>query len=203
MALIEVYHVVADQYPITATTANGSANWIREGMVVTLDANGNTIRHPGDDEHNFMGLAGDSTVPSTATSSQGSASLKNTPYSDPLVINSSGLTAFTQNRVSDPDYNETSASGLMTVYHGGGKFWSSMFVPAATTGAAYFPGQYLWPSNTAGFIGWITNQQPDAGLNPFAVCVGEPQDYPSGVPGTQTSDGSTSLGTYLCLVLLH
>lgn len=201
MALIEVYHVIADMYPVE--TVETTEDEIREGMVVALNASGNAIRAQDVATQNFIGLAGDSTFAPTGTSSQGSARTQNTPYSDPLVINGRGLTAWTQNRVSDPTHNETAASGLMTVYHGGGKFWTSEFVPASTSGTAWAPGQIVYASATTEWTGFVTNVDPSVGSVILGVCVAEPQEYSSGVPGTQTADGSMSLGTYVCIMLRH
>lgn len=188
MALIEIYHVVADMYPIAA------AQTIREGMCVRLNAAGEVI--PAIATLDVMGLAGDSTAVSA------SAASKSTPYSAQLTIgaNSDGTvrsTQWTQNRVSDA-YNETLASGKMTVYHGGGKFATDQYDTTVLT--------FTCDSNTTADLysnaaGLLTNV--NGGGQRIGRCVAVPTAYPSGVPGTDTTDGSLSLGTFITLILIH
>ena len=112
MALIEIYHIVADMYPV-------DADWttpIIEGECVMLDANGNVARATGAGATWCVGLAGD-----TMSTNVPTAASPHTPYSAALTLNAAGRTRWTQNRVSDA-FNETLASGMLTVYNGGGKF---------------------------------------------------------------------------------
>ena len=187
MALIEIYHVVADMYPIAA------AQTIREGMCVRLNAAGEVV--PAIATGHVLGIAGDSTVVSA------SAASKSTPYSAQLTIgaNSDGTvrsTQWTQNRVSDL-YNETLASNKMTVYNSGGKFATDQydttvltFSPAGAAGDLF--------SNAAGLLTNVDGTGYQVGR-----CVAAPAAYPSGVPGTDTTDGSLSLGTFITLILIH
>jgi hypothetical protein len=102
---------------------------------------------------------------------------------------------WTENRVSD-FYDETTASQKITVYNGGGKFWISDdlaaggFTPAA--------GQVV----EAGAVGtWQAYTTVNAALG---LSVGATQGYDSGVPGTDTtngSGGSMTLGDYFPIVL--
>jgi len=113
MALIEIYHVVADMHPVDDQT-------IREGMLVKLDANASVIPCNVASERP-IGVAGDNTVLSASNAN------KSTPYSANLTIGANGANAqWTQNRVSDYG-NETLASAKMTVYSGGGKFATDQY----------------------------------------------------------------------------
>ncbi len=199
MALIEVFHVVASQYPIdTADTTN-----IPQGRLVTLtsagevqlclDADTATGPYP-------VGIAGD-------TRSSGTTSF--TPESGSPLTAQAGLTPadsdsgslilgaygdsqrFTQNRVAD-NYNEVLASGKMTVYHSGGEFWTDQYetIDSAAAATTFTPGFTVWASSVAGNLGMFTDEESaDATqLNDQGHRVGlaltSPTAYPSGVPGT-------------------
>ena len=178
MALIEEYHVVADMYPVDE---DNNPNII-EGMLVRLNANGDAILANGAATTFAVGVAGDS-----SENSQG-----HTPYASNLVINSQGNTRSTSNRVSD-FYNETAASNLITVYNSGGKFSTDQYVAAT-----YVPGQRLY-SNANG----LWTNAAGVSVDICGICVVAPRDYPSGVPGTGTPDGSISLGDYMTFILRH
>jgi len=175
MALIEIYHVVADMYPIA------DSQDIREGMCVRLNADGE-VEAAVHNSTDIIGIAGDNTVSSNTTAD------KATPFSDNLTIGTQQQ--WTQNRVSDA-FNETLASGKMTVYMGGGKFATDQYEEDGT----FAVGTTLHCDAN----GQLTDN--DAGSNIVGVCVGTPTAYPSGVPGTDTTDGSLSLGNFLTFVL--
>jgi hypothetical protein len=192
MALIEEFHVVATHYPMDPNR-NGAA--IREGMIAKLLSTGFAELHDGVAGRRVMGLFGDSTALSLSDSN------KATAFSDEIVINANGSTLFTQNRVSDPTGDETVASGRITVYNGGGQFHTDQYATLdGTDGASgspldFAPGDALYTTTN----GTITTNTTQGQV--FAVCVVAPRAYPSGVPGTDTTDGSLSLGTFITVKL--
>lgn len=172
MALIVEQHVVADMYPVGLTN-------ISAGMLVELDTDGTIIPGTAGDL-SIIGIAGDSFLAGEG---------QTTAYSAEVVIGATDSTTarrrFTSNRVSDM-FNETLASGKMTVYNGGGKFWISddlvigegaLAVGATLIGAT----GGLWAAGaTAGQV--------------VGIAVAAAQKYPSGVPGTEV-DGSIAIAT--------
>ena len=176
MALIEEYHVVADMYPVDEDTNPN----IIEGMFIRLNANGDAILANGVAETLAIGVAGDSSETNGG----------HTPYQADLVINAQGSTRSTSNRVSD-FFNETLSSNKVTVYNQGGKFYSDQY-----ESRTYVPGTQLFSSANA----LATNAAP-ANNQQVAICVVAPCAYPSGVPGTDTDDGSISLGDYITFIL--
>lgn len=181
MALIVEYHVIADMYPVAQTTS------IAAGMVVALDSSGYAVPAPTgtNPDQKAIGIAGDST---TGTESQ------TTAYSDQVVIGavptptSTAKTRWTSNRVSD-FYDESRASGKITVYNGGGKFWISDDLFDAASSVAV--------GTTLGVSGTTAGEWEDSSITDddiIAVAVGTASSYPSGVPGTDTTDGSIALG---------
>ncbi len=191
MALLEEYHVVADMYPVSATTNPN----IVEGMFVGLNSStGNAVK--ATTAIRAIGVAGDSTV-SVATTDD----FKNQGLDEWLVINAAGKKVKTGVRASDPSYDETAASGKITVYNGGGKFHTDIFeTKDGATGAGsaqvYAPGDPLYVSDN----GKLTKYNAGAYIQ-VATCVVAPREYPSGVPGTDTTDGSISLGSFLTFIL--
>ncbi len=179
MALIEVYHVVADYYPVDA---DNNPN-ITEGEVCMLNANGDAVPATGGVGTFAIGIAGDT----SATAGGGQ-----TPYTAALVVNPAGSTRDTSNRVSD-FFNETLASNLITIYNGGGKFHSDQYAALV-----YVPGDDLFSDANA----QLTNVAP-ANADVVGLCTVAPRAYPSGVPGTDTADGSISLGDFITFILRH
>ena len=179
MALIVEYHVVADMYPVAQSTS------IKAGMILTLDSDGYVVPAPTstDPGKKAIGIAGD-----TTTGSEGST----TASSDEVVVGatseptSTAKTRWTSNRVSD-FYDESKASGKVTVYSGGGKFWISddLFDSASDV----TPGTPLGVGDTAGY--WEHSAITDDDI--VAIAVGDASSYPSGVPGTDTTDGNIAL----------
>lgn len=151
MALIEKFFVIASEHPIASDAAV-----IKEGRLVTMVAGGTVELYTGTGV--VLGVAGDTNA--TAASSM------------------PGVVSTWQNRVND-GFKETAASGLMTVYHGGGEFATDQFasdVHSADVGA------YLYASTTG------TLQATDPGAaTPIAVLTRAPGPYPSGVPGVDVA----------------
>ena len=189
MALKEIYHVTANVFPTAATTGT-----IAAGLIVNFDANGNII--PADAyAHMPVGVAGDTKRQATGL---------NNPESAAVVTGANGAqTVNTQNRVSD-GWNETLASGQITVYTGGGEFWSDQYSTVTTAGAAlnYAIGDPLYADIGDGTTtaGQVTNDVTGAKVWYVGTLTGEPQALPSGVPGTDVQ-GSISFGTYLRFIL--
>ena len=179
MALIPVQHVVADHFPVDPDWVYATSGTITSGRLVDLDGSGFVRLVPTAGNY-ALGLAADN------LSNVGG----NTPYASNLTIGAGGsFTRSTENRVSD-FFDETLASGRMTVYHGGGRFLTDQFATVT-----FAPSQRLYATAT----GTITNAA--AGNNiVIGLVVGTPA-VPSGVPGTAIS-GSTSLGTFLDMMLL-
>jgi len=168
MALVEKYHVVAAVRPVAV------GQTIKEGQIVALNISGQVVLQ-GANYVNPYGIAGDT---------------KNTSQSYmPGVV--TGTTANNlgnwQNRVSDY-FDETKASGKMTVYHSGGEFATDQFssnVGAATPMTALYAHNGMLDVQDQNhtttyltFVGWLTQ----------AAAA-----YPSGVPGTDVN-GDLALG---------
>lgn len=152
MALIEKYHVVA------AERAVATGETIKEGQIVSLNASSEVVLQ-GSTNVVPYGIAGD-TKSNTASSMPGIAS---------------GW----QNRASDY-FDETKASGAMTVYHSGGEFATDQYeagVSAAVPGAALYAVDGVLAAAASGsqdhIVGRVTEP---AGL------------YPSGVPGVDVNN---------------
>jgi len=179
MALIEVLHVAADMFLVDPDWTND----ILEGQWVSLTTVSGTVyaqRADGSADR-IIGIAGDTQSNTTAA----------TPYSAAVTINSAGATRQTENRVSD-FFNETIASGKITVYHSGGTFWTDRL----RAGVTFAAGQQIFVDAN----GNTTNANAGNG-QVTGVCLQGITAYPSGVPGTDTPDGSISLGNYVKLRL--
>lgn len=167
MALIEEYMVVADHYPV-----NSSVTDLIEGMFVKLNTSGEVVKATGGSAERAIGVCGDtkstsqSGLPSTNNSSQG---------------------AFV-NRVSD-SFDETKASGRVTVYHSGGKFLSNQYETAPST---------PWAVGLPLYVSANSKLTTDASTSTqiVATCVQIPSAVESGVPGIDVR-GSLTLGTYV------
>lgn len=177
MAIIVEQHVVADHYPVgsTAITA-GMVVMFSAGLVVPATAGGVL----------GFGIAGDS-----ALTSEG----QTTAYSAQVVIGANGAaTRWTENRVSD-FYDETKASQRVTVYTGGGKFWIS--TDLVTAAAAITAGDLLEVGGTDGFYAAGVGT---AAAELIGIAASSLTAYPSGVPGTDTTDGSITLGNFIAVI---
>lgn len=197
MALIEIFHVVASQFAIDATNATD----IPQGSPVSLDANSQVALTGA--AAVIIGIAGDSRSQGTTgyTPESGAVNTNAEPPTDgsgALVLGAYGdANRYTQNRVAD-NFNEVLASGKMTVYHGGGEFWTDQYLTTDT-----FTPMATLASDGAD---WSVT-----GANPGAVVITAPTGYPSGVPGTGPNavgfqalpEGGNSLswGTFLHMKL--
>jgi hypothetical protein len=181
MALIPVQHVVADHFPVDpdwSYTVNGT---IISGSLVDLDTSG-YVRNVATAGNPPIGIAADN-----LTNTGG-----NTPFSANLTLGAGGsFTRSTENRVSD-FFDETLASGRMTVYNAGGRFLTDQYVTTQT----FAPSAVLY-STAAGL--WTTTA--GAG-NVAGMCISGAASRPSGVPGTAVG-GSTTLGTFIEVQLRH
>ncbi len=178
MAIIVEQHVVADHYPVGATSITaGMLVSFASGLIVPTTASADTS----------IGIAGDSFLTTEG---------QTTAYSAQVVIGANGAaTRWTENRVSD-FYNETAASQRVTVYTGGGKFWiSTNLIDSA---AAIAAGNKMQSGGTAGF--WAAGATSTVG-EMIGVAASALTPYPSGVPGTDTTDGSITLGNYIAMIL--
>jgi len=165
MALIERYHVVA------AERAVASGQTINKGQIVSLNASGEVVLQSATFTAPY-GIAGD--TKSTSASAM------------------PGIVAGWQSRASDY-FDETKASGKMTVYHSGGEFATDQFsanVASATIGDALYANNGLLctaaESITSGVVGRLIQA---AGT------------YPTGVPGVDINGDQALSGdnsnTYL------
>jgi len=159
MALVEIYHVIADQYAVDPNTLD-----IKEGMLVAINAANGVRRVTTGDDANVLGIAGD-------TKSSSASALP-------------GVYTGWQNRVSD-SFDETKASAKLTVYHGGGRFATDQFVDTNMTSANL--GKYLIADESTGTLkygGADEGTLYTAATPPLAQLVKASGSYPSGVPGT-------------------
>ena len=181
MALIEEFHVVATHYPLDPN----DHSTIFEGQWCKLNSTGFAARHEGDTART-LGIFGDSTAKTTTDAN------KATPFSDQITINADGTRIFTQNRVSDDGGDEALASGRITVYNGGGQFHTDQYETLdGTTPITWTPGAAAYISANAK----LTSNTGSGTV--IATIVVAPRAYPSGVPGTDTADGSLTLGTFI------
>jgi hypothetical protein len=155
MALIEKFHVVAAERPI----ATGQI--IKEGQVVSLNASGEVVIQ-GASNPTAYGIAGD-TKSTTASAMP-------------------GVAAGWQSRASDY-YDETKASGMMTVYHSGGEFATDQFA-ANVAGATIGPMAKLYARNGKLDVIDQAGNANVAGSYVVAFLTQVDGAYPSGVPGT-------------------
>lgn len=167
MALIEIHPILADHFPV----ADGVT--IIEGMVVKLNSDGEVVVADSTSGEVALGIAADT---------------KSTSTSGLPTTNDSSQGAFV-NRVSD-SFDETKASGRMTVYHSGGKFGTNQFVAGS-----YAVNDALY-AGASGNAGLLTNVDPSATSQIIGYVTKVPGAYDSGVPGTDVN-GSLSLGSYL------
>lgn len=162
MAIIPLYYVVAGNYDIDPETLD-----IKEGACVAFNGAAGVRRVTTGDDGKVLGLSGD--TKSTSASSM------------PGVVDG------WQNRISD-GYNETKASGKLTVYHSGGEFATDQFVD--TDLDASHLGQYLKADETTGTL---VLEGAAKSADTVAMLVGAAGAYPSGVPGSDINN-DTELG---------
>lgn len=192
MALKEIFHLVAGEYTVHAPVA---ATPITSGLIVTMNA-ADEVVVPSAATQFPLGIAGDTQANAFT------ATVRN-PESSALVMGANGAsTRWTQNRVAD-SYDETLASGLITVYSGGGEFWTDQYATENAAGAAITiatadPLYHTIGTNADVPAGSVVNAAESNWYVGF--CTGAPQALPSGVPGTDVA-GSLSFGTFLRFVL--
>lgn len=185
MALIEELHVLADMFPINPAT---NPMFI-QGWHAMLDANGFAMPATGAANTYAIGICADRT---DNTGIDGRA------YAADLVINAAGSTLRTQNRVSD-FYNEALSSGKVTVYHGGGRFSTDQFLATDTfLTTTTVTGCRLYVDATH-----VVTNIAAANVQVVGRVLVPPREYPSGVPGTDTADGSITLGVFLTFQQLN
>lgn len=194
MAIQEVFHVVASQFPIQTSNTTD----IPQGAVVTLDGAGQVDLASDADSVTTagpfpIGLAADSRSQGTTsyTLESGSAQSRNptTSLDGALIVGAYGDSArFTQNRVAD-NYNETLASGKMTVYHSGGEFWTDQYEIVRddnATATVFTPATRVYASSVGagGRRGRLSDDVVT--LHEVGLTIQGPTAYPSGVPGVGT-----------------
>lgn len=171
MALIEKFHILAAWYPQAASQE------IIEGMLVKLNSGGEVILATGASGEICIGVAGDTK----------STSVCGLPDTNAPAVGMGGLPPYNpayQNRVSD-NFDETRASGRMTVYQNGGVFATNQYVG---TPAVNNP---LYVDTTGKFTA-----TPSTSAQIVAYCTKAAGAYPSGVPGIDI-EGSITLGNYI------
>jgi len=169
MALIEKWFIIADHYPVVA------GQEIIEGMFVKLDPTGAIVKATGAGGEIALGVAADTK----------STSVSGLPSTNSAYIGAAATAQQFINRVSDT-FDETKASGRMTVYHNGGVFATNQF-----EAGSYAINDPLYVSGN----GKLT-VAASASTQIVGRVVKVPGAYPSGVPGTDVQ-GSISLGDYL------
>lgn len=188
MSIIVLQHSITDNFDVDPSWDISSQGRISAGTLVGLDANGFVKKAGAADA---LGICGDSL----------SDEYQTTAYSAELVIGAGRKVGsdylapkrWTQNRI-DNYFNETLASGKMTVYTTGGLFGTTEYV----VGPTYTPGTKLYSNGSGKF----TATDPGSGrvVGYTKVAAGE---YPSGVPGVDAPavQNSMSLGKYLFVQL--
>ena len=196
MALIEEYHLVADMYPIHA--APSAAEEIIEGMFVALESDGTAVTADGAVDW-AIGVAGDSSENSTGhTQWTADMTIRGTAdFTDPNNPDFVASHRATANRVSD-FFDETLASGKITVYTGGGRFSTDQYVASEESDFDPSDKLYVGTGANVGLLTVTASTQKQV----VGICVKAPSAYPSGVPGTDV-EGSMSLGTYLSFQLVN
>ena len=163
MALVEKYHVVASSVPVDPNTLD-----IKEGMLVAWNGANGVRRVTTGDIGLVYGVAGDSNL------TKGDSNLTNASAMP-------GVYDGWQNRVTD-GFDETKASGKITVYHSGGEFATDQFVdPSGTNMTAAHCGHYLLAQEATGKLAY---QGATRTVQTVAQLTRAAGSYPSGVPGT-------------------
>ena len=174
MALIPKFHLIPESFPIKALET------VIMGQFVAYDAvanNGQVVRADGVVTANrVVGVSGDT---------------KATGESGMPFVGGSNAAGF-QNRVSD-GFDETKASGQITVYHSGGTFASNQYVAGS-----YVVGDQLYVGTGAN-AGKLTKTDPGL-AQVVAECKKVPGPYDSGVPGLDVN-GSITMGDYIEFIL--
>ena len=157
MALVEKFHVVAAEKAVAALQN------IKEGQIVSLNSDGEVVIQSAQFPIPY-GIAGD------------------TKKTDASYM--PGVASGWQNRVSDY-FDETKASGKMTVYHSGGEFATDQFA-ANVASAGYLDPLYA----VAGLLETSDTYNTGIVVARLTLAAGI---YPSGVPGIDLN-GDQALG---------
>lgn len=176
MALIERFVVVATQFVVD------SAASLTEGMLVKLNSSGNVVLATGAASEYAIGICADT----KSTSTPGIPSTN-----DAVIGSNGGATSKFVNRISD-GYDETKASGKMTVYSAGGEFDTNQY----DTSLSYTVGTPLYVKSD----GTLTNSASSSGQI-VALCLKAPTALDSGVPGLDVN-GSMTLGNFMRIKLV-
>lgn len=169
MALIEQFHIVADHYPVA------SGQEIIEGQLVKLNSSGEVVIADGSSGEVVLGVAGDTK----------STSVSGLPTVNNARLGTGGTSEAFVNRVSDT-FDETKASGRMTVYHSGGKFATNRF-----NAGTYSVGDALYAASDGDFTNVASTS-----MQIVAYLTKVPGAFESGVPGIDVN-GSITLGSYI------
>ena len=159
MALIPKFIVVAAERPVA------SGETIKMGQIVSLDTTGSVVLQSATYKYPY-GIAGD--TKSTSASAM------------PGIDSAHGW----QNRVSDY-FDETKASGKMTVYHNGGEFATDQFAANVASATIMAP--------LYGVDGILDTVDTRSTSMIVARLVQSAGTYPSGVPGVDLN-GDMALG---------
>lgn len=176
MALIEKFHIVADHFAVH------TGEEIIEGMIVKLNSAGEVVIASGASGEIAIGIAGDTK----------SISVSGLPTTNAARLGVGGTSSSFVNRVSDT-FDETKASGRMTVYHSGGSFATNQYetVDSMLSPITYAVNDPLYVSANGKFT-----QEASTGGQIIAYLTKVPGAYDSGVPGIDVN-GSLSLGNYM------
>ena len=184
MALVEIFHVVANEFALDITSTPPD---IKEGMLVAMNG-GNGVRRV-DAVTGVLGVIG---IAGDTKSSTGSSM--------------PGIYPGWQNRASD-SMDETKASAKMTVYSGGGAFATDMYVPGNVDASKI--GYFLIADSATGKLKYGGQSQytlAAAATPAIAQLTGAAGSYPSGVPGTDLNGDMKLKGengdTYIVIKLL-
>jgi hypothetical protein len=182
MALIVHQHTAVDMFDVDPAYDISSSGALYAGTIVGLNSSGYVAKagSVGASGVQALGIAGDSIADE----------YKTTAYSAELIISPSGASRWTSNRVSD-FYNETLASGKISVYIGSGVFYTDQYDTAISS----------WPLGTKVYSTSAGKFTTSTGTSARVVgyILEAPTDYPSGVPGVDSPavDNSMSLGAFL------
>jgi len=169
MALIPNYRVATAMQPVDPSSAA-----IREGQLVTLTSAGVSLVGSGT-VNNVYGIAADNFQTSASSMP--------------------GVYPGWQGRVSD-GFDETKASGKMTVYHSGGEFTTDQFTNSGTALDGTKVGTILIANND----GVLAYGYADMGAciaaskQPVAMLIANSATIPSGVPGVDVNGSNALLG---------
>lgn len=160
MALIERFIVVSDHISVKAGEEIVEGDWVK------LDSSSGSLIKCTTAGEKPYGIAGDT---------------KSTSVSGLPATNSSSQGAFV-NRLSD-SFDETKASGKLTVYHSGGRFATDRYgTVSGTVGAPLY----------VDVNGKLTTTSAGAAVV-VGTLISGPAAFDSGVPGIDTSNGSLQL----------